>query len=140
MGNFEVGYVNLGVGCVVYQDFIKIIKVIDDGEFEYNLVLMKVVDEVVNKGKVVYIMGLMLLGGVYSYEDYIFVVVKMVVSCGVKKVYLYVFLDGCDIFFQSVQVFLEKVDVLFEELGVGKIVSIIGCYFVMDCDKCWDCV
>jgi 2,3-bisphosphoglycerate-independent phosphoglycerate mutase len=33
MGNSEVGHVNLGAGRVVYQDFTRITKAINDGEF-----------------------------------------------------------------------------------------------------------
>ena len=36
MGNSEVGHVNLGAGRVVYQDFTKITKAIDDGDFQQN--------------------------------------------------------------------------------------------------------
>ena len=96
MGNSEVGHVNLGAGRVVYQDFTKITKAIDDGEFEHNPALTKAVDEAVNKGKAVHIMGLMSPGGVHSHEDHIFAAVKMAVSRGAKKVYLHAFLDGRD--------------------------------------------
>ena len=37
MGNSEVGHVNLGAGRVVYQDFTRITKAIEDGEFEQTL-------------------------------------------------------------------------------------------------------
>ncbi|MBL53704.1 MAG: phosphoglycerate mutase (2,3-diphosphoglycerate-independent) [Alteromonadaceae bacterium] len=138
MGNSEVGHVNLGAGRVVYQDFTKITKAIDDGEFEHNPALTKAVDEAVNKGKAVHIMGLMSPGGVHSHEDHIFAAVKMAVSRGAKKVYLHAFLDGRDTPPQSAQASLEKADALFEELGVGKTASIIGRYFAMDRDKRWD--
>lgn len=68
---------------------------------------MVVIDKVVVVGKVVYLMGLMFLGGVYLYEDYIYVVVEMVVVCGVEKIYLYCFFDGCDILLCSVEVLLK---------------------------------
>lgn len=34
MGNFEVGYFNIGVGWIVYQEFVCINKVICDGELQ----------------------------------------------------------------------------------------------------------
>lgn len=60
-------------------------------------------DKVIKVGKVVYLLGLMFFGGVYFYEDYIYVVIEMVVVCGVEKIYLYCFLDGCDILLCSVE-------------------------------------
>lgn len=140
MGNFEVGYVNLGVGCIVYQDLICLDVEIKDCVFFVNLVLIGVVDKVKNVGKVVYIMGLFFVGGVYSYEDYIMVMVELVVECGVEKIYLYVFFDGCDILLCSVEFLLKKFEEKFVVLGKGCVVFIIGCYYVMDCDNCWDCV
>ena len=40
MGNSEVGHMNLGTGRVVYQDFTRIAKAIDEGSFETNAVLV----------------------------------------------------------------------------------------------------
>lgn len=117
-----------------------IIKVIDDGEFDSNLVFVDNIDKVVNVGKVVYIMGFLSLGGVYSYEDYIVVMIEFVVKCGVKEVYFYGFLDGCDMLLCSVKVLIECIEVLFVEFGCGCLVIFVGCYYVMDCDNCWNCV
>ena len=39
MGNSEVGHLNLGAGRVVYQDFTRINKTIDDGELASNEIL-----------------------------------------------------------------------------------------------------
>ena len=40
MGNSEVGHMNLGTGRIVYQDFTRITKAIDEGDFETNEVLV----------------------------------------------------------------------------------------------------
>ncbi|MDP5189347.1 2,3-bisphosphoglycerate-independent phosphoglycerate mutase, partial [Rheinheimera baltica] len=45
MGNSEVGHVNLGSGRVVYQDFTRITKAIDDGDFFSNPVLLDAVSK-----------------------------------------------------------------------------------------------
>src|SRR5262252_11030872 len=39
MGNSEVGHLNLGAGRIVYQDFTRINKAIEDGELARNPVL-----------------------------------------------------------------------------------------------------
>ena len=49
MGNSEVGHVNLGAGRIVYQDFTRITKSIQDGEFNHNPVLVKAIDKAVQK-------------------------------------------------------------------------------------------
>lgn len=138
MGNSEVGHVNLGAGRVVYQDFTKITKAIDDGDFQQNPTLVAAIDDAVNAGKAVHLMGLFSPGGVHSHEDHIFAAIKMAHDRGAKAIYLHAFLDGRDTPPRSAQSSLEKAQALFEELGTGKVASLIGRYFAMDRDKRWD--
>ena len=89
MGNSEVGHVNLGAGRVVYQDFTRVTKAIEDGDFFENEVLVSNVDKAVEQGKAVHIMGLLSPGGVHSHQDHIFAMIKLAVKRGAKKVYLH---------------------------------------------------
>lgn len=77
MGNSEVGHMNLGAGRVVYQDFTRVTKAIDDGEFFDNPQLCKVVDGAVNAGRAVHVMGLLSQGGVHSHEDQVIAMVEL---------------------------------------------------------------
>lgn len=36
--------------------------------------------------------------------------------------------------------YLKEFNEKIEEYGVGEIVIFLGCYYLMDCDKCWECV
>src|SRR5690606_39720484 len=77
MGNSEVGHVNLGSGRIVYQDFTRITKAIDDGDFFTNPVLVTAVDKAKQQQKAVHIMGLLSPGGVHSHEDHILAMIKL---------------------------------------------------------------
>ena len=68
MGNSEVGHMNLGAGRVVYQDFTRVTKAIQDGEFFDNAVLCGAVDKAAAAGKAVHILGLLSDGGVHSHQ------------------------------------------------------------------------
>ncbi|AWL13224.1 Phosphoglycerate mutase (2,3-diphosphoglycerate-independent) [Saliniradius amylolyticus] len=138
MGNSEVGHVNLGAGRVVYQEFTRITKAIDDGSFNDNPALSQAVTEAVNKEKAVHIMGLMSPGGVHSHEEHIFAMIKMAAAQGAKRIYLHAFLDGRDTPPRSAKASLEKADALFKELGVGKTASLVGRYYAMDRDNRWE--
>ena len=138
MGNSEVGHVNLGAGRVVYQDFTRISKSIDDNEFQHNSVLVESVKKAIEQDKAVHVMGLMSPGGVHSHEDHIFAMLKMAAEMGAKKLYLHCFLDGRDTPPRSAEKSLEKADALFKELGVGKTATLIGRYYAMDRDERWD--
>lgn len=138
MGNSEVGHVNLGAGRIVYQDFTRITKSIDDGEFDANPALVAAVDKAVAEDKAVHIFGLMSPGGVHSHEDHIFAMMKMAKAKGATKVYLHAFLDGRDTPPRSAETPLQKAQDLFAELGNGRVASIIGRYFAMDRDQRWE--
>ncbi len=91
MGNSEVGHVNLGAGRIVYQDFTRITKAIEDGEFSKTPALCNAVDKAVTQNKAVHIFGLLSPGGVHSHEDHIFAMIELAKERGATKVYLHAF-------------------------------------------------
>ncbi|NIS75280.1 MAG: 2,3-bisphosphoglycerate-independent phosphoglycerate mutase, partial [Deltaproteobacteria bacterium] len=58
MGNSEVGHLNIGAGRVVYQDFVRINKAVQDGSFSENGVILDVMNKAVEKGKALHLIGL----------------------------------------------------------------------------------
>lgn len=96
MGNSEVGHVNLGAGRIVYQDFTRITKSIQDGEFNHNPVLVKAIDKAVANNKAVHLMGLLSPGGVHSHEKHILAAIDLAAERGATEIYLHAFLDGRD--------------------------------------------
>ncbi len=138
MGNSEVGHVNLGSGRVVYQDFTRITKAIDDGEFYQNPTLVSAVRTAAQAGKAVHLMGLLSPGGVHSHEDHLLAMIELAHREGASAIYLHAFLDGRDTPPRSAEASLQKVQQKFAQLGHGQIASVIGRYFAMDRDKRWD--
>jgi 2,3-bisphosphoglycerate-independent phosphoglycerate mutase len=138
MGNSEVGHVNLGAGRVVYQEFTRITKAIEDGDFYENPELVENLDRAISQDKAIHVMGLLSAGGVHSHEDHIYAMLKMAAQRGAKKIYLHAFLDGRDTPPRSAENSLEQADKVFAELGVGKTATLVGRYFAMDRDERWD--
>jgi 2,3-bisphosphoglycerate-independent phosphoglycerate mutase len=138
MGNSEVGHMNLGAGRVVYQDFTRINRVIEQGEFVRNRVINRSFDRVQKSGGRLHVMGLLSPGGVHSHEDQIFSLLEMAAEAGLKQVYLHAFLDGRDTPPRSAHNSLAKADKLLARLGIGHVASITGRYFAMDRDSRWD--
>ncbi|MEP0356864.1 2,3-bisphosphoglycerate-independent phosphoglycerate mutase [Paraglaciecola sp.] len=138
MGNSEVGHVNLGAGRVVYQDFTRVTKAIDDGDFYENPILTHNLDKAITQDKAIHVMGLLSAGGVHSHQDHIFALLTMAAKRGAKKIYLHAFLDGRDTPPRSAKKPLEAADALFKDLGVGKTATLIGRYYAMDRDARWD--
>jgi 2,3-bisphosphoglycerate-independent phosphoglycerate mutase len=137
MGNSEVGHLNLGAGRVVYQEFTRISRAIKTGSFFTNKTLTDAVDVAVASGKSVHVLGLLSPGGVHSHEEHIHAMMELALQRGVKNVYLHAFLDGRDTppksASESLRLMQEKID----QLGGGRIVSIIGRFYAMDRDHRW---
>ncbi|WP_341937438.1 2,3-bisphosphoglycerate-independent phosphoglycerate mutase [Marinimicrobium sp. C2-29] len=138
MGNSEVGHMTIGAGRVVYQNFTRINKAIEDGDFYENPAYTAAIDKAVKADKAVHVMGLLSEGGVHSHQDHIYAMLEMAAKRGAKKVYLHAFLDGRDTSPRSAKPSLEKAEKLLKELGVGRVASICGRYFAMDRDNRWD--
>lgn len=138
MGNSEVGHMNLGAGRIVYQNFTRITKDIEDGRFEENTIISGSLDKAIEKEKAVHILGLLSPGGVHSHEDHIEAMITMAKNRGAQKIYVHAFLDGRDTPPRSAEVSLKKIDQQLKDLKVGRIASMIGRYFAMDRDNRWD--
>ncbi|WAJ70516.1 2,3-bisphosphoglycerate-independent phosphoglycerate mutase [Catenovulum adriaticum] len=138
MGNSEVGHVNLGAGRVVYQDFTRVTKDIQEKTFFENPALVNAVDAAVNNDKAVHIMGLASPGGVHSHSDHIEAMIALAAQRGAEKIYLHAFLDGRDTPPRSAKATLEKFEEQFKAIGKGRVASLIGRYFALDRDQRWD--
>ncbi len=138
MGNSEVGHMTLGSGRVVYQNFTRITKDIDDGSFFDNPVYTSAVDQAEAAGKAVHILGLMSPGGVHSHEDHINAMVDLAIKRNARAVYVHAFLDGRDTPPRSAEPSLAKTDEKLRSAKVGRIASLSGRYYAMDRDQRWE--
>ncbi|MBQ7642335.1 MAG: 2,3-bisphosphoglycerate-independent phosphoglycerate mutase [Clostridia bacterium] len=138
MGNSEVGHLNMGAGRVVYQDLTRITKAIEDGDFYENEELIKAMDGAKAKGKKLHLYGLLSAGGVHSHITHLFALLKMAKMRGLKEVYIHCFTDGRDVPPQSAIDFVKQLETEIKNIGVGKIASVGGRYYVMDRDNRWE--
>jgi len=138
MGNSEVGHLNLGAGRLVYQEFTRISKAIDDGEFQQNPALCEAIDQAKKHQSALHIMGLLSPGGVHSHESHIHGMIEMAAAAGISRIYLHAFLDGRDTPPRSAKASIENTEQVFKKVGVGRIASMVGRYYAMDRDNRWD--
>lgn len=138
MGNSEVGHLNLGAGRVVYQEITRISRSIRTGSFFENLTLTNAVDLAVENDRAVHIIGLLSPGGVHSHEEHIQAMIRLAVERGAPRVYLHAFTDGRDMPPKSAEASLLAIQALFDELGKGRLATLVGRYFAMDRDHRWD--
>lgn len=138
MGNSEVGHTNIGAGRVVYQELTRITKSIEDGDFFENEALCKAMDNALKNGSSLHIMGLLSSGGVHSHNTHLYGILEMAKRKGLTKVYVHAFLDGRDVPPSSGKNFVEECCNKMQEIGIGKIATVIGRYYAMDRDNRWE--
>ncbi|MCU7795543.1 MAG: 2,3-bisphosphoglycerate-independent phosphoglycerate mutase [Candidatus Thiodiazotropha sp. (ex Myrtea spinifera)] len=138
MGNSEVGHLNLGAGRVVYQEFTRVSRSIRTGSFFTNETLTEAADKAIKDEKAIHLLALLSPGGVHSHEEHIHAMVRLAVERGAKKVYFHAFLDGRDTPPKSAQSSIVALNEVFDELGCGRIASIVGRYYAMDRDQRWE--
>lgn len=138
MGNSEVGHLNIGSGRIIYQEFTRINKEIEEGGLFKNEALLGGIENARKNGTDIHLLGLLSDGGVHSHIEHLEALIKMCKENGVDRVYVHGFLDGRDVPPQSALPFIERLEKYMADLGVGKIATIEGRYYAMDRDKRWD--
>lgn len=138
MGNSEVGHLNMGAGRVVYQELTRITKEIEDGDFFKNEAFAKAVKNCKDNNSDLHFFGLLSDGGVHSHMSHMYGLLELAKREGIQNVYVHAFLDGRDTAPTSGKGFVEETLKKMEEIGVGKIATVMGRYYVMDRDNRWD--
>ena len=138
MGNSEVGHLNIGAGRVVWQDVVRIDQTIKKGEMNKVENVIKSFDRAVNGNGRLHFAGLVSDGGVHSHINHLKELLKVAKEKKVPEVYIHFFGDGRDTDPKSGLGHLKDLLKFTEELGVGKLATIVGRYYVMDRDKRWD--
>lgn len=138
MGNSEVGHLNIGAGRIVYQDFSKITKAVDDHSFFENHELLKAIEHVKINDSTLHVQGLLSDGGVHSHISHLFAIIDMAKLHGIKRLAVHCFLDGRDVPPQSACKYISALEAKLSDSGIGKIGLISGRYYAMDRDKRWE--
>lgn len=135
MGNSEVGHLNLGAGRIVYQDFTRINKSIDDGVLGTLPVFVETMAAAADSR--LHLIGLVSDGGVHSHQDQLIAMVRLAAKAGVKDIMIHAITDGRDTSPTGGAGYLAKVEDEAAACG-ARIGTIVGRYFAMDRDKRWD--
>jgi 2,3-bisphosphoglycerate-independent phosphoglycerate mutase len=138
IGNSEVGHLNIGAGMIVYQDYTRINKSIEDGDFFSNEQLVGAVEHAKAKNSKLHLLGLFGPGGVHSHQDHLHALLELAQRQNYNEVYIHLFLDGRDVLPRSALGFLDNLEAAIERIGIGTIATVSGRYYAMDRDKRWE--
>ncbi|MCI8515083.1 MAG: 2,3-bisphosphoglycerate-independent phosphoglycerate mutase [Lachnospiraceae bacterium] len=138
MGNSEVGHLNIGAGRIVYQELTRITKEIRDGVFFENRAFLTAVENCKKHNSALHLYGLVSDGGVHSHNTHLYALLELAKRHGLTKVFVHCFLDGRDVPPTSGADFVQAVVDKTKEIGVGRVATVMGRYYVMDRDNRWE--
>src|SRR3954470_16749720 len=132
MGNSEVGHQNIGAGRIVDQESVRITKAIRNGEFFSNVELNNAITSALEQRTNVHLMGIVSDAGVYGLLEHLYGCLELCRRRGLRdRVYLHAFTDGRDTPPNSGLGYVQQVEAKMKEMGVGRIVSIVGRFYAM---------
>ncbi|NOY01048.1 MAG: 2,3-bisphosphoglycerate-independent phosphoglycerate mutase [Verrucomicrobia bacterium] len=135
MGNSEVGHLNLGAGRVVYQDFTRINKAIEEKQLATNPVLVETFKQA--KGHRLHLIGLVSDGGVHSHQDHMIALAQVASEAGCDNIMVHAITDGRDTSPTGGEKFVSYCEDKLGAIGV-RIGTVIGRYYAMDRDNRWE--
>ena len=137
-GGSEPGHLTMGAGRVVWQPLEEINRSIEDGAFYSNPALLEAFQVCRrNRGRL-HLMGLLSDQGIHGTTPHLYALLELARREGQEDVFIHCFLDGRDVPERSAEGFIRETLRRAEEIGVGRIASIVGRYYAMDRDTNWD--
>jgi 2,3-bisphosphoglycerate-independent phosphoglycerate mutase len=138
MGNSEVGHQNMGAGRIVPQESVRISTAIRDGSFLENREFLNLVTFVKNSNGKIHLMGLCSDIGVHSLLHHLYGLLEVAKRNNIENVCIHAFMDGRDSPPDSGAGYVADIEKKAQEIGVGKIASVMGRFYAMDRDSRWD--
>ena len=138
VGSTEVGHLNIGAGSIVYQSLPRINLGIADGTFFKNPAFMSAVDHVKKNNSQMHLLGLIGDGTVHASTAHLHALLHLCKENDLSEVYIHVITDGRDSPPKAALTYLENLQQKIDQLGIGKIASVMGRYFAMDRDNRWE--
>ncbi|RPA73232.1 hypothetical protein BJ508DRAFT_371138 [Ascobolus immersus RN42] len=138
MGNSEVGHLNIGAGRVVWQDVVRIDNLVKKNKIPEVPNVVEAFETCKKNNGRLHFLGLVSDGGVHSKLTHLFALLDAAKQHGIKEVYIHMFGDGRDVDPKSGAGHLEDLIKKTQEIGLGKIGTVVGRYYAMDRDKRWE--
>jgi 2,3-bisphosphoglycerate-independent phosphoglycerate mutase len=134
MGNSEVGHLTIGSGRVIDQDFMRVNRSIERGDFFENEALRSAFQRAKERGTNVHLLGLVSYGGVHSHIDHLRALIELARREGMaERTFVHAVTDGRDVSPHS-----ARSDIA-ELVNAGiRVVTVCGRYYAMDRDQRWE--
>ena len=138
VGNSEVGHLHLGAGRRISSDRLRIDRTILDGSFFENEVFLWAMRGAKREGKNFHLLGIVSFFSSHGSVDHLRALLRLAKREKVAKLYLHAMLGRRGERKESGHRYLELIEKEMEDLGLGRVASVIGRYWSLDREENWD--
>ena len=138
MGNSEVGHMNIGAGRIMYQELPTIDNAIEDGSFFSNTEFLEAIENCKKNNSNLHLLGIVSDGAVHGHINHLLALLELCKRENFDRVYIHALLDGRDTTPMEAPKHIKKIEDKIEELGIGKIITIQGRFYLMNRDRNWE--
>ena len=137
-GGSEIGHLSLGAGRIVKTEVSRIADAVKSGKFFDNVVLRQAFATARENDSAVHLIGLLSDAEVHSSPETLFALLRMAKAEAVENVFVHGILDGRDVAPRTADVYAEAIEIKMEDIGVGRLATLVGRYYAMDRDGNWE--
>ncbi|MBP7797220.1 MAG: alkaline phosphatase family protein [Thermoanaerobaculaceae bacterium] len=138
VGNSEAGHLHLGAGRVVPADRVRIAEAIEDGSFFTNEAFRWAAEAARDTRRPLHLLGIVSFFSSHGSLDHLFALLELARRVGVPEVFVHGLLGRRGERPQSGADYVALVEKRVAELGLGRLVSVIGRYWALDREQHWD--
>ena len=138
VGNSEVGHLHIGAGRRINSDRLRIDRAIQDGSFFHKKVFLGAMRGANESGKNLHLLGIVSFFSSHGSINHLMALLKLAKQESVGSLYLHAMLGRRGEHKESGARYIEWIEKEMENLGVGRIVSVIGRYWSLDREENWD--
>jgi 2,3-bisphosphoglycerate-independent phosphoglycerate mutase len=138
VGNSEVGHLHIGAGRRINSDRLRIDRAIEDGSFFKNEAFLWAMRGVRERGKNLHLLGIVSFFSSHGSVNHLMALLNLAKQESAEKLYLHAMLGRRGEYKESGARYLEMIEKEMENLGIGRVVSLIGRYWSLDREENWD--
>jgi len=138
VGNSEAGHLHLGAGRRVLLDRVRIDAAIENGSFFRNEAFLGAMIGARESGKALHLMGIVSHYSSHGTIRHLFALLRMAKEQGLERVFIHGFIGRRGELPESGAVYVEKVEEACRDIGVGRLVTVMGRFWSLDREENWD--
>jgi 2,3-bisphosphoglycerate-independent phosphoglycerate mutase len=138
VGNSEAGHLHIGAGRRIYSDRVKIDRAIADGSFFRNEAFLWAIRAARDRGTALHLMGIVSFFSSHGSIYHLFALIELARREGVGDLFIHAMLGRRGEMPESGAHYVGSIEEKAREIGLGKVVSVIGRYWSMDREENWD--